>query len=114
MPQEFGLEWRMRHLQRRYLVGKWSWMLALVLLPIRIYLNIPGYESADFQQVDKEYQPVTYVCDLAEIPVEDNRYDAIVFNQVMEHLPEPETVLRELARVLKTRWPNDLYWPLVL
>lgn len=59
------------------------------------------YESADFEQVDKPYARSTYVCDLAEIPVEDGRFDAIVFNQVMEHLPEPGAVLSEFARVLK-------------
>lgn len=59
------------------------------------------YESADFEKVDKEYRPSTYVCDLASIPVEDERFDAIIFNQVMEHLPEPNDVLAELNRVLK-------------
>lgn len=59
------------------------------------------YESADFQKVNKPYAPSTYVCDLKSIPVEDNRFDFIVFNQVMEHLPEPKLVLDELYRVLK-------------
>jgi SAM-dependent methyltransferase len=59
------------------------------------------YESADFEQVDKHYQPSTYVCDLRSIPVEDGRFDAVVFTQVMEHLPEPHLVLAELVRVLK-------------
>jgi len=59
------------------------------------------YESADFEQVDKDYKPSTYVCDLRSIPVEDARFDAVVFTQVMEHLPEPHLVLAELNRVLK-------------
>ena len=59
------------------------------------------YESADFEQVDKPYAQQTYTCDLSAIPVEDNRFDAVLFNQVMEHLPEPRAVLRELHRVLK-------------
>jgi SAM-dependent methyltransferase len=59
------------------------------------------YESADFEQVDKAYAPSDYVCDLHDIPVEDGRFDFIVFTQVMEHLPEPALVLRELHRVLK-------------
>lgn len=59
------------------------------------------YESADFEQVDKYYKPSTYVCDLSKIPVEDNRFDAVVFTQVLEHLPEPQAVLAELNRVLK-------------
>jgi SAM-dependent methyltransferase len=59
------------------------------------------YESADFQKVDKPYAESTYVCDLAAIPVEDGCFDAILFNQVMEHLPEPLKTLRELQRILK-------------
>ena len=59
------------------------------------------YESADFEKVDRPYAKSTYVCDLSAIPVSDHRYDYILFNQVMEHLPEPKVVLKELFRVLK-------------
>jgi SAM-dependent methyltransferase len=68
--------------------------------PYRGLFDHARYESADFQRVDKVYAPATYVCDLATIPVEDGRFDFIVFNQVMEHLPEPKLVLTELHRVL--------------
>lgn len=60
-----------------------------------------AYETADFEQVDKRYARSTYVCDLAQIPVPDGTFDAVVFNQVMEHLPEPLAALKELRRVLK-------------
>ena len=69
--------------------------------PYRDLFAHTRYESADFEQVDMPYATSTYVCDLADIPVEDARFDAIVFNQVMEHLPEPSRVLREFMRVLK-------------
>lgn len=59
------------------------------------------YEAADFERVDKRYAKSTYVCDLASIPVASDRYDAVLFTQVMEHLPEPDRVVRELHRVLK-------------
>jgi SAM-dependent methyltransferase len=59
------------------------------------------YESADFEKVDKKYTPSTYVCDLKNIPVEEGRFDFIIFNQVMEHLPEPKLVLIEFHRILK-------------
>ena len=59
------------------------------------------YESADFEKVDKAYAKSTYVCDLARIPVPDNSFDAVIFSQVMEHLPEPLAVLQELHRILK-------------
>jgi ubiquinone/menaquinone biosynthesis C-methylase UbiE len=66
------------------------------------------YESADFGQVEKEYAPdLTYVCDLTAIPVNDARYDLVALTQVLEHLPEPTAVLRELRRVLK---PGAKIW----
>lgn len=65
------------------------------------------YESADFEQVAKPYQASTYVCDLSRIPVEDGRFDLVLLTQVLEHLPEPRAVLRELRRVLK---PNGLIY----
>jgi SAM-dependent methyltransferase len=69
--------------------------------PYKSLFQHARYESADFEKVDKRYAPTTYVCDLGGIPVEDGRFDFIVFNQVMEHLPEPQRVLAELHRVLK-------------
>lgn len=67
----------------------------------RKYFRHCSYESADFEMVDKRYGESTYVCDLASIPVEDAKYDAVVFTQVMEHLPDPRNVVAELFRVLK-------------
>lgn len=69
--------------------------------PYRHLFQHCRYEAADFEKVDKPYAKSTYVCDLASIPVESERFDAVIFNQVMEHLPDPLKVLRELRRVLK-------------
>ncbi len=69
--------------------------------PYRYLFEHANYETADFEMGDKEYFPSTYVCDLASIPVEESRFDHVVFNQVMEHLPDPLSVLKELRRVLK-------------
>lgn len=69
--------------------------------PYKSLFRHARYESADFEKIDKIYAPSTYVCDLKNIPVEDCRFDFIIFNQVMEHLPEPQLVLVELHRVLK-------------
>lgn len=69
--------------------------------PYRKLLDHCEYEAADFEKVDKPYAKSTYVCDLASIPVENDRYDAVLLNQVLEHLAEPLAVLIELKRVLK-------------
>jgi len=44
--------------------------------PYRRYFEHCTYEAADFEKVDKEYAKSTYVCDLAAIPVESDRFDA--------------------------------------
>jgi SAM-dependent methyltransferase len=66
-----------------------------------------NYESADFAQLDKRYTDLTYVCDLATIPVEESRFDRVICNQVLEHVPDPGAVLAELHRVLK---PGGELW----
>ena len=66
------------------------------------------YETADFLAVKgKKYVQPDYVCDLAEIPVEDARFDHVLLTQVLEHIPEPARVLAELHRVLK---PGGTLW----
>jgi len=70
--------------------------------PYRSFFDHARYESADFMQVNKKYAEVMYVCDLAAIPVEDGRFDFVLFTQTMEHLKEPQRVLNALTRVLKS------------
>lgn len=69
--------------------------------PYRGLFKHARYEACDFAQLSTGYAPLDYVCDITDIPVEDGRFDRVVFNQVMEHLPEPDKALAELHRVLK-------------
>lgn len=70
--------------------------------PYRHHFDHANYEAADFEQVPgKTYSGNHYVCDLAAIPVEDDRFDVVLFSQVLEHIVEPRAVLAELHRVLK-------------
>ena len=76
--------------------------------PYRSLFAHARYETADFLAVkDKKYTAPDYVCDLAEIPVEDARFDHVILTQVLEHLPEPSRVLAELHRVLR---PGGTLW----
>ena len=76
--------------------------------PYRDLFAHARYETADFLAVKgKRYVQPDYVCDLAEIPVEDARFDHVLLTQVLEHLPEPARVLGELHRVLK---PGGTLW----
>ena len=41
------------------------------------------------------------VGDAEDIPLEDNSVDAVVGNMVLHHCPDPESAIKEMARVLK-------------
>ena len=47
------------------------------------------------------YANVDIVCDILELPFKDNSVDAIVNIAVLEHVPAPELVVKEIHRVLK-------------
>ena len=42
------------------------------------------------------------ICNLEDIPKEDNVYDVIVNTQVLEHVQHPQKVINELYRILKS------------
>jgi SAM-dependent methyltransferase len=76
--------------------------------PYRSLFAHAGYETADFLAVKgKKYAEPDYICDLADIPADDARFDHVVLTQVLEHVPEPARVLAELGRVLK---PGGTLW----
>ncbi|MBM3824638.1 MAG: class I SAM-dependent methyltransferase [Verrucomicrobia bacterium] len=63
------------------------------------------YQTQDFCQYEgdlvKYLEPVDYVCDIASIPIETGRLDAILCTEVIEHVADPVFVLREFSRLLK-------------
>src|SRR4030042_3254919 len=64
------------------------------------------YESCDFMPVLKETGgnteiAHTFFCDLETIPRGSSLYDAIICNQVFEHVKHPEKVISEFNRILK-------------
>lgn len=69
--------------------------------PYRELFAHARYETADVALLDRRYGDLTYVCDLSDMPVEDGRFDRVLCNQVLEHVPDPRAVVRELARVTK-------------
>jgi len=62
--------------------------------------HLRKYESCDvpdgFYQQQHDFE-----CYLDAIPRPDDHFDAVILTQVLEHVPNPETVLREIRRVLK-------------
>jgi SAM-dependent methyltransferase len=76
--------------------------------PYRELFAHARYETADFLAVKgKKYVEPDYVCDLAQIPVDDARFDHVLLTQVLEHIPEPARVLAELHRVMA---PGGRLW----
>jgi SAM-dependent methyltransferase len=65
------------------------------------------YETQDFKSLKGEqlnlgqYGRIDYVCDATEIPVPDASYDVVLCTEVLEHVPEPVRVVKEIARILK-------------
>lgn len=47
------------------------------------------------------YSNLDAVCTLIDMPFGDNTFDAVLLTQVLEHVTEPQQVIKEIQRVLK-------------
>jgi SAM-dependent methyltransferase len=70
------------------------------LCPYAGIFHAQHYESCDMPGGFYR-QKQTFECFLHEIPQPDNTYEAVILTQVLEHVPDPEKTLREIARILK-------------
>lgn len=67
-------------------------------LPTRITQHHPAsYVKADLTPSSPEVQPI----DITQIPFDDNSFDLIICNHVLEHVPDDRRALSELFRVLR-------------
>lgn len=67
------------------------------------------YHAQDFAQYEGtehgplretwNYATLDYVCDITQIPVDDGSFDAVLCTEVLEHVSDPISALRELCRV---------------
>ena len=73
--------------------------------PYRDLFGHVEYEACDI--VDKVGGALDYVCDLADLPVPDGSYDLVFCSQVLEHVKNPQKVMREFARIAK---PGGQVW----
>lgn len=82
--------------------------LAAGTCPYRELFAHCTYETQDFLglQTDQnrgreKYGKIDYVCDVTEVPVPDSCFDAVICTEALEHVPKPDAVIREIARLLK-------------
>lgn len=75
--------------------------------PYRSSFSHCEYRTQDFTALKSEqlrygdYGQIDYVCDATAIPVEVGSFDVVLCTEVLEHVPHPERVIAEFARVLK-------------
>ncbi len=64
-------------------------------------LPVNHVESWEYVNCDPATEP-DYCCDASQIPLEDNSIDTVIMTEVLEYLVNPEEVLSEIYRLLKT------------
>lgn len=75
--------------------------------PYRKLFDHCEYKSQDFKALKDEqlnlgaYGQIDYVSDATEIPVPDSDFEVVLCTEVLEHVPEPVNVVKEIVRILK-------------
>jgi|GEM_PF-786031 len=59
------------------------------------------YEGAEKHGGTSAYGRIDYVSEILAIPAPDHSFDVILCTEVLEHVPEPIKVLREISRLLR-------------
>ncbi|HLB75292.1 MAG TPA: class I SAM-dependent methyltransferase [Sedimentisphaerales bacterium] len=62
-----------------------------------IFTNIDSYYGVDIV----ENSEADLICDVQKLEIEDNSADTILSTQVIEHVPEPNVLMREISRICK-------------
>ena len=74
---------------------------------------ISAVESWEYLNIDKATNP-DYLGSAENIPVGDNTFDTVLLCEVLEHLKNPQIVLREVRRVLRSPGAIILSVPFLL
>lgn len=76
--------------------------------PHREKFNHCEYFTQDFVQLSDSqiqnqegYGKIDFVSDILDIPVPDKSYDVILCSEVIEHVPDPISAIKEMSRILK-------------
>ena len=81
--------------------------------PYRAYFgHATAYIGCD---VTAERSPVDFVCPADRIPVEAESFDSVLCTEVLEHVPDPLSVMREFHRILvqggRVIITVPMFWP---
>lgn len=69
------------------------------------YKRFRNLKNLDYTTTDLESPLADIKADICNLPFEDNSYDVILCNHVLEHIPDDTKAMKELYRVLK---PNGM------
>jgi predicted SAM-dependent methyltransferase len=76
--------------------------------PYRSLFHHCDYKAQDFKKFTgqkrdggTEYGSIDYESDITAIPVPDESFDVVLCTEVLEHVPEPSSALKEMARILR-------------
>ena len=77
--------------------------------PYRNLFMNHDYKTHDFQKLNPEqllhkkgYSDIDIVSDIISIPLDSNSVDVILCTEVLEHVPDPISALKEMSRLLKS------------
>lgn len=76
--------------------------------PYRKLFSHCEYKTHDFKQYEgvklggsNNYGDIDFVSDLTAIPVPDDSFDVVICTEVLEHVPDPASALKEMSRITK-------------
>lgn len=102
-PGCFSLE---RHrLMWLYLQNKTSFfkdnLKVLHIAPEQCFLKrFKSLKNLTYHTADLESPIADYKCDVQNMPFEDNLYDVVICNHVLEHIPDHKKAMKEILRVI--------------
>ena len=65
------------------------------------YKRFKGLAHLDYTTTDLNSPLATVKADICDLPFEDNAFDVILCNHVLEHIPDDQKAMQELFRVMK-------------
>ena len=59
------------------------------------------YTNLEYKTADLESPLADYKCDIQDMPFEDNSFNVVICNHVLEHVPDDKKAMEEMLRIMK-------------